>query len=214
MWRTPLGDRTLVGAEYQLFRELLGYVYDQLDVIHAHPDAPYRVGIVPFDRLQQPQQLAVLFEVAAALLTAETPAPELTAVREATVSVLLQELRIGIEIEIDSEEYRDVAGPTWRELLLAVFLEDGEESDELPDLTSSEIEEWDYLIDAAASRILWDQDWDLEDLIVDSDPDKAAMQRKIMRISDNYFQDVPPEPAGVNLVRLRRDLNELTGANH
>lgn len=214
MWRTPAGERTLVGAEARLVRELVGYVYDQIDVIHADPDAPYRVGVGPFDDLQGPQQLALLYEIGAALLSADIATPSLTALKEAAVAVLFRELRIGVEVEIDCEHDQHGSYASWREMILAVFLEDGEDPLELPEAACHDLNEWDCLIASTAERILWDSDWEMEELFVDDDPDRSSCLKQVMRISDDYYLDVAPDPIGSALESVRHNLNELTGAAH
>ena len=71
MWRTPRGERRLHGFEAALARELIGYVYDQIDIICRDAEVPFESGVSVFDRLQLSQQLALLAEVGQALLGAD-----------------------------------------------------------------------------------------------------------------------------------------------
>ncbi len=89
MWRTPIGTRTLVGKEGQLIRSALAFMVDQLpledEIVELNDVWPSEVRM--FDRLTLPQKYACLGDVAEALLNKERPSPELSAVREATVTV-------------------------------------------------------------------------------------------------------------------------------
>ena len=70
VWRTPSGVRALSGSEAALFRELLGWVYDQTDDAARYEDSDiaFESGIPAYDRLEPNQQLALLAEVGSALL--------------------------------------------------------------------------------------------------------------------------------------------------
>jgi hypothetical protein len=196
VWRTPNGERTLIGAEAALIRDLVGYLYDQIDIFYGDPEDSYKIGISGFDRLQASQQLALLYEVAAGLLEAQEPVPKLTALREATVAVLFEELRVGVEMEISGEIADDgfqfEPYVSWRERILAVYLEDGGSAANLPDVTCPDRDEWDCLIDALADRILWDADWDMEALFLDDSPENSSYLKEVMMISEDYYQDVAP----------------------
>jgi hypothetical protein len=52
MWRTPLGERALKGAEWVVFREALGMLWDQVEtgIESGEPDL-FETGIAAFDRL-------------------------------------------------------------------------------------------------------------------------------------------------------------------
>ncbi len=99
MWGTSQGDRTLEGHEAALVRKSVGYLRDMITA-SIDLDEPYVSQVGVFNQLQPTQQLAVLHEVAFALLDPKVPIPELTAIREATIYAIYKELVTLIEMEI------------------------------------------------------------------------------------------------------------------
>lgn len=208
MWRTPLGERTLSGPEGDLFRELVGYVYDQLDVIYSAAGEPYPLGVGIFDRLEPAQQLALLSEVTEALLDFDVTPPALSAVLEATVAALFCELRFRIEDEFET------GGEFWRTLLRSVFVDLEKSGNYLPLPTSNNLLDWESLINSAADRVLWDRDWAMEAIFVDRCPDRTDTLKCKMGIADDYFTSIAPDPTPQELSQIRERLNKLTGTNH
>ena len=100
MWHTAAGDRTLTGAEAKLLRESLRHVVDMIER-DADIDESWPFDIPVFDSLAWQQKLALLAQVAAALFREDVPMPELTAVSEAAVAVLFENVAQCIQIEID-----------------------------------------------------------------------------------------------------------------
>ncbi len=56
MWRTPLGERVLRGAEWNLFREGLLFLGDFVEDSSHDPDICF-TGVGVFDRLEPAQKL-------------------------------------------------------------------------------------------------------------------------------------------------------------
>jgi len=210
MWHTSMGKRTLSGPEADLVRGVIGFMYDQIDDMYGYDD--YTSGVETFDRLHSPQQLALLAEVASGLLTENYPPPELTAVRAATVAAVYSIMVILVETEIDSEQFDDPERDL-REQLLAVYGTDDVDG-KLPEPACVDIGQWEGMIEAIQGRVLPDEDWDMEDLFMDASPERSAAMKAMLRISDNYFTDVPPDPSAAELENIRVKLNELTGARH
>ncbi|MFT5299776.1 MAG: hypothetical protein ACI87E_003293 [Mariniblastus sp.] len=100
MWGTSQGDRTLEWHEAALVRKSVGYLRDMITA-SVDLEEPYLTEVNVFNQLQPTQQLAVLHEVAFALLDKEVAIPELTAVREATVYAIFLELNSLVELEIE-----------------------------------------------------------------------------------------------------------------
>src|SRR3954447_7868558 len=136
MWWTPLGERVLRGAEWELFRDGLAMVRDLVEEAKSSDDPEIgSVGVEAFDQLQPNQKLALLARVGKALKDEGEPMPELTAYTEATVAAVYAHILAMIVMEIefppesgtvegwDDPEYIDDAF-AWRRLALAAYLED------------------------------------------------------------------------------------------
>jgi hypothetical protein len=79
MWRTPLGERILEGAEWALFREGLSVLWDSVEESFDDPELCF-TDVQIFDRLEPAQKLAMLEAVGSALCNEDVPCPELTAI--------------------------------------------------------------------------------------------------------------------------------------
>ena len=85
MWHAPSGDRILNRAEARLFKSALEMtVAETRAELDGRKRDCWRSGIALFDRMIPPQRLGMLELVARALLRRDAPAPELTAINEAT----------------------------------------------------------------------------------------------------------------------------------
>jgi hypothetical protein len=134
MWWTPLGERVLRGAEWELFRDGLSMVRDLVEESKSSDDPEICfVGVEAFDQLQANQKLALLALVGKALKDEGEPMPELTAHTEAAVAAVYAHIfaMIVVEIEYPPESQEDVGDPlnvadgfAWRRLALAAYLED------------------------------------------------------------------------------------------
>jgi hypothetical protein len=97
MWRTSNGDRTLLGAEAELLKRSIGNMVDMaLDEGRGSADH-WHYGVPVFDRLTWRQQLAVLVDVAEALLSDAVPPPTLTAINEAAIGAAFANIRQLVE---------------------------------------------------------------------------------------------------------------------
>jgi hypothetical protein len=136
MWWTPLGERVLRGAEWELFRDDLAMVCDLVEEAKASDDPEIgSVGVEAFHQLHPDQKLALLALVGEALKDEGQPMPELTAHTEATVAAvcahILSMIVLGIESPPESEEVDEWYDPediddafAWRRLALTAYLED------------------------------------------------------------------------------------------
>ena len=81
-----------------------------------------------------------------------------------------------------------------------------------PDATSEDAEEWGFLVDDLANRILWDDgDYDAGDDFLDDDPTEARVRMKLMGIARGYYTDIAPDPSDEQLESIRRTLRSLCG---
>jgi hypothetical protein len=75
VWRTEEGDAVLKGAQWELFCEGLGHLWDRVE--DEFYDGPiFESGIDAFDSLQPGQKLALLALVGKALKDESVPPPD------------------------------------------------------------------------------------------------------------------------------------------
>ena len=204
MWWTPDGKRILRGAEARLFREGLAVL---VDMVRDDNEGHQEFGAPPFDKLQPNQKLAVLAEVGSALLQKNRPMPRLTAVREAAVGAVYDAIMIWVEMEID-QTAEGFESPTWRELILSACRERGGE--ELLDLASEEIGEWELLVSCLSDSVLWDEDWRDSESLLDADPRASREVKKMLGIDEDYYVAVPPDPTDREMEGIWATLRGLT----
>lgn len=199
MWRTSCGDRTLEGAEAKLFAEVL---WDLIAESNLDESDDYQVGIQVFDRLTYGQKISVLSTIGNGLLKREVPPVKLTAVVEGGIAAIFQHLKISIIVEIDEPEF----GTSWRKKVVKVRKEHEGEDNSSP--KCRDIKEWVIEIDELVDRILWDADFDDEDLFIDAIPEKTEMLQKMTGISQEYYLDIA-EDLGEKEIKIK--LTELRG---
>jgi hypothetical protein len=194
MYRTSEGNRILLGAERRLFETCLGMIVDMLD------DDDVDFGFEAFDNLRRNQKLAALYIAARGLLRPDEPPPKLTAFLEATVATVYQFAKEQVEQEIvfpltdgedDGEDEGEGEGTAWRRLVLNAAREHS--ASELPDEHCDETDEWDYVIDGLADRVLWDQDYALLQCL-DATPEKRREAQETLGVAADYFTEIPPDP--------------------
>jgi hypothetical protein len=212
MWWTSEGERVLLGAEWELFREGLAGIRDHIGD-SARGEESFDYGIAAFDNLQPGQQLALLAQVGQALRDEAVPMPELTAHTEGTVAAVFEYIRqaIGTEISLQQDLRGSSHATFWRQLVLAACrqVEEGcEES--LPEPSCDDLDEWGFLIDVLADWILWDSDFDMEDCFLDGNPAEGQQKMKELGIARDYYIQVAPDPSEEELNGIRETLREIT----
>ena len=81
-----------------------------------------------------------------------------------------------------------------------------------PDVTSEDAEEWEFLVDCLANRILWeDGDYEAGDDFLDADPTEGRARMAMLGIADDYYTDIAPDPTDEQLEPVRRTLRSLCG---
>jgi len=206
MWRTGCGERTLEGAEAVVFAEALlslldEAVQDQLD--------EYQLGIACFDNLTYGQQASVLVIIGHGLLSEDVAPIELTAVVEGAIATVFQHLKNEIVIEIDTPEI----GTQWRELVVAARQEAG--GSDIPESTCNDMEEWEIEVEELSGCILWDADYDDDQLYIDHPPEKSKWLKDMSGVSDNYFlaiaDDLTEEQAKARITELQKLCQSIVG---
>ena len=203
MYDTPGGVRVLLGPERLLFTESLAMMVDFLS------DEDIDFGVTVFDRLQRNQKIAVLYEVGRALLMESEPAPQLTAVIEATVASVYRHAHDMVfqEIESGSDGHASTL-PTWRELVLAA-VRNSDVMERLPHPGSTNKEAWDFLIVCLEGQVLWDDDWEIEEQL-DVPPESSRRWKQKLGIPDDYYTAVAPDPSDAEAEIMLEKLRQLT----
>ena len=220
MWHTSEGKRILSGAESELIRDVVGWLHDRVTE-SLEMGRSYEVGVELFDQLQPTQQLMMLLETATGLLDPLHEPLHSTAIREATVYAVYRELFKLIVFEVDISRLNGKSTCETRSQAIAAFEQgisneelsqgDGATEDRLvPAVSSTNLADWEWLVEALADRVLWDRDFEMEYLSVDLDPDRAQLVRSICGISDDYYSHVADDPPPNQLGNLHRKLHELT----
>ncbi len=197
MWHTDCGDRTLDGAEARLFAETLWDFVSELEV----DEGDYDVGLEVFDRLTYGQKVSLLSIIGDGLLKLDVPMRKLTAAVESAIAAVFDHLKMVVIIEIDEPEIPS----QWRKMILVARREVGAE--ELPKEDCKDEQEWFIEIEELSYLILWDADYEDEDLYIDKPPEEAQALKDFMRMRDDYFLEIPedlkPEEVETRLTDLR-----------
>lgn len=211
MWRTSAGERVLAGPEWELVRSAVNAVADSRRTHPADDDVAW--GVAVFDNLERNQQVALLALVAQALFDPAVPSPPLTAVNEAAVATLFSAIEVCIDFELAAEaEQLSQHDPfCWRRMIRACFDErDFTEAElTLEPLESDNREEWAELIWILADGVLWDDDWETEELILDADPETARARKQRWGIAEDYYTAIAPDPTPAELERAWETLRSL-----
>jgi hypothetical protein len=178
MWWTSSGERVLRGTEWELFREGLSCLWDEVEVAEEE-DGSGTSGIAVFDDLPKAERLALLATVAKGLTDEDEPRPDLTALTEGTVAAIFAQICYHIEVEIELQEEAMASGSTQRGrarplrgMVLAAADQFGIDCGSLrADSGSDALEEWSDLTDELRDRILWDdRDYLAGNVFLDLDP--------------------------------------------
>lgn len=197
MWHTNAGDRTLDGAEARLFAEALRDLVEKLQLV----EGDYDVGLHVFDRLTYGQKVSLLSIIGNGLLKPDVPMRKLTSAVESAIAAVFEHLRISVIIEIDEPEIKR----NWRKMILAARHE--VDAEFLPDEDCKDEQRWSVEIDELSYLILWDYDFEDEDLYIDKPPEEAKGLKDFMCMGDDYFLEVPedlkPEKIETKLSELK-----------
>ena len=201
MWWTPDGERVLMAAEAAIFREAVGYLWDEIEMCEEINEE-HEVGVTGFDNLSVGQKLAMLVQVGEALLDEAVSVPELTAVNEATVAAVFGQLAMNIEVEV----YDPVMDTGWRRMIVDACQEVG--MDDLPDLYCDDLDEWELWIYSLMDRILWDADYE-SDQILDDPPELRRVMTSIMGTTEQYYTALAAEPRIKDIDGLKHRLRAV-----
>lgn len=167
---------------------------------HAGHLEQWEYGVTLFDELSVSQRL-VLLELVATYLFTDTPEPlDLTAANESVIGAVFEHIRSQVEGEIDSCDENETQ---WRSLVLAAYVEvagdekldDDEEGFPLPTVTNPDPSAWGDLVEGLADNILWDRDYEMEDLFLDESPEKSQWMKAHLGIDEDYYSSAAPDAA-------------------
>ncbi len=207
MWNTPYGERTLNWAERRLVASEAWALSSAIS--EAANFGGSSVEVVLFDRLTWQQQILLLERVLNALIDPTIPAPPTTALLEATVAAIYAQMVISVQLEIDLIEPEDDPIDSYdpyngfyvrQQVLDAIKAPvdlDEPEGDPFEEysltLECDEIEEWEMVIECLRGRILADEDWQMESIVMDLAPATGEDIKQLMGIRADYFIDIPPD---------------------
>ena len=232
MWDTSQGVRTLRGAEAYLVKELVHYLHDQI-LVGIDIDEPHHTGVVVFDSLQPTQQLVMLLLVAQGLLDQDVAPQKLTAPCEGTIYVIFLELMTLIEAEIGFEKTSGVNDHRLRSLARKAYAQGSQpfpfpgpeqlfevepdqfgndDDDSIPVVTSVDMDQWILLIERLADNILWDRDFELEQLVGDVSPDHANLIKRQLGINHDYYATVAHDVRDIDVDHISQLIRDLTPA--
>jgi hypothetical protein len=222
-WNTSDGDRVLAGAEGELIREVLNLMVDELSeyIDDSNEDLSFEVGVEAFDSLTTSAKIATLRWVAEYLLEETAETLDLTAVSESAVYAIYRTLYSAIELEIElAEEMSDdqTGCCFWRSLAWRAYQEQIQDRSEaghidagFPTETGAErngdAEHWNFVTECLADCVLWDRDFEMDNLFLDQAPELAQLQKKNLGIAEDYYTvvapDIRPEQLETTLESLR-----------
>jgi hypothetical protein len=223
-WRTQLGERHAIGPEATLIRSAIAFMHDLVEAEVRYRDDSWSFGVPVFDNLEPASKLSLLADVGEALLN-ETPLPPLTAIKEGAVAAIFGAIRQLIELEIDVQKGEEAAPDGddrcfYRKLVLEIansdedevtaVEEDIDDEEGMPSAESTDMSDWEWLMDAISERILWDEDYLYADELLDAAPEQARRERRRLGIARDYYLDVPPDPEETDLELIRKRLEKLT----
>jgi hypothetical protein len=209
MWRMQSGNRVLTESEWELFSVGLDLLRDCIEDDIDSETNDTDTGIVSFDRLTPEQKLVLLADTACALRDPQIVMPRHTSANEGAIAAVFSEVSMQLAAEIEEAGTTDAVS-TIRRRLRAVF-DDGDWDEPLPDETSADLETWEELLEAFRNRIFWDDDYAMEDDMLDLPPDVASEVLAELGTDRDYFRTVPPEPDDAGLIAARQKLARLLG---
>ena len=224
MWETSQGIRTLGGAEAYLVRELVHYLHDQI-LVGIEIGEPHFSDVSVFDSLQPTQQLAMLHTVAEGLLDSNKAPPKLTATCEGTIYAIFRELETLIEAEIGFAQQLTLSSHRLRALARDAWIGGCQHSGEnnilgnaeltgtnIPDLNCTDMEQWTDFVELIADHILWDRDFQFENIVGDASPDQAEVIKRQLGINNDYYSTIASDIRDIDVERISAQIRLLTPA--
>jgi hypothetical protein len=213
MWHTPDGDRVLKGAEARLIRASLESLICIVEDDDGSSDDHRLVYVPLFDELEKPQKIVLLARIVRALFREDVRPPRPTAVVDATVYALFQNVVNEIEHEIafhpSKTRWRRRTLEACREAGLSDTDEDAD-GDWLPAQGCTDVDAWNDVAQSLAEMVTPDQDWRLADEMLDRPPVVVNKVKRDLGIEEDYFTAVVRIPTAVQVAKARKTLEAIT----
>jgi len=198
MWNTPEGERRLEGCERNLVARAVVALHERL-IRAARNGRRLPLGIRAFDRLPLETQPYLVLLVGESLL-GDDPFPGFYSWNESIVLLLFNQIEGRVRREIALQRKRRRPGAPacpWRLLVLEAFRAqcggpDVSIGEPPQDPDSTDLDEWSLKILILTDLILWDRDFEDEDLFMDAPPDVAEAMKMTLGIEPDYYSGVPP----------------------
>ena len=226
MWHSSKGDRTLHGCEAFLVAAAIETMIDALFVhiddpsgTEERPIAECQSGIDVFDQLSACQRIGLLHQLATHLLTPTMKPLKLSSMVEAGVAAVYVEIQDQIAIEIDwCCESDGIGRYGWRRMVCDAIEQANQDAIAIGEETfmidpqvydCSDKEEWEIVVDLLANDVLWDRDFEMEDIFLDEAPEVSKKRRRELGIDHDYYTDVAPDPFPDEAVGLVCETREI-----
>ncbi|QDT62152.1 hypothetical protein SV7mr_46990 [Stieleria bergensis] len=230
-WETPYGDRSLTGEEAILVRQSIAVMVEELANCRETEEDPWEYGVEMFDVLSWQQQLALINDLARALLQDTLDVVARTGVADAGVAAIYHNVYQQIELEIELEPFTPIPmRHRWRQFVLNAYrdneydevieretripaydAETGEVvSDFDVDVNCTDPDSWNWLIDSLADRVLCDRDYEMVNVLIDAPPEDAKVMREALGIDADYYIAIAPDPSDQQIDVLFDSLMEMT----
>ena len=201
MLETPLGRRTLVGAEAILVRQAIADMVAPLlaatdDRSAREHEIPAETGVALYDELTDAQKLAVTHHVARALFDSAVSPPERNAVFASILNL------IEIETVFQSIQVPAEVHTSWRRLVIDAWfhrkrmqggLNDPWTENDVPTPDATDMDEWDFHLECLLDAILFDRDFQMAAGFLDQSPDSADAARSVLGVGESYFATPAPD---------------------
>ncbi len=123
-WETPDGARVVSGYEARLLKHAFAAMVDTYELDCQAGCEPAEYGITLFDELDWDERLGVLDHIGQALFSANTSPPAPSAVLDAAVAAIFNQILHEIEFEIETtEDNQEHQRRFWRTLVADAFRE-------------------------------------------------------------------------------------------
>jgi len=73
-------------------------------------------------------------------------------------------------------------------------------------------QQWAELIELVADHILWDRDFEFEELVGDVSPDRAEMIKQQLGINADYYSTIARDVREIDIERISAEIRLLTPA--
>lgn len=209
MWPTNDGTRTLDNAEAKLVSRAIRVMVDIRAKHLREQTMPESYGIDWFDQWDVEQQLWLLEQIAAFLLTIRPP-PSPAAIWEATIDAVFAEVLTQIELELD-ESGLPCDQPSWRQLTIDAFRTGHKSSIDI-DHPGRDLPSWQRLLTQIADRILGVPGYQKAEMFRDGDIERARRFLKQRGLPSDFLQRMPPmcnrSQAEKSLARIMSTLDD------